>query len=258
MKVLVIGKGVVGDATGYALEQLGHEVTYHDPPRGIVEREPERCDLALVCVPTPLLEDGELSPRYIAEAGAYLLGAEFAGFVGLRSTVGIGSTAAIAEYFGMTGRWFYWPEFLRAATARDDANLPRYKVFGLPGEMGVFDLRMSISPGGYVLTLEQAEFVKLATNALLAASVGVANELAALGATVGLKWNEVLPAMAAVDPNLPRNIRVTDEGGYGGACLPKDVASLVSQHGGQLPVLSAVHEANVSWRPECYPRGAEA
>src|SRR5574343_858895 len=134
MKVLIVGQGVVGDATGYALEQRGHEVVYHDPPKGI-EGSPQGCDCALLCVPTPRGALGYNSRSAVYRSADWLQQQGYAGLVGVRSTVIPGTCDELqCEFPAMT--WFSWPEFLQAGLAREMALDPPYVVVGSPRLFG--------------------------------------------------------------------------------------------------------------------------
>lgn len=263
LNVLVIGKGIVGDATGYALETRGHTVHYHDPLKGIEwEGDAASVDCALICVATPMQPDGSCNTGCVLQAAEWLANRlQPDSFVGIRSTVRPGKCTEYQERFGAY-RWFAWPEFLRANRAREMAWRPERIVFGAKG-IGKDDdvpekllgLAKPLCSPTLFCTPTEAEFVKYATNAIHAANVGLANELAEYAASLGLDWNELLPPLAPGSEYLPNNIRVTAEGGYGGACLPKDVAALLWEAQGRgldMPVLRAVHDANLERRPEEY------
>jgi UDP-glucose 6-dehydrogenase len=258
MKVLSVGQGVVGDATGYALEQRGHEVTYHDPPKGL-EASPNGCDCVLICVPTPRGALGYNSRAQVYKTGDLLQQQGYTGLVGIRSTVIPGTCDDMqTEFPAMT--WFAWPEFLRASLAREMAANPPYKVVGYPDNAdgsrcaacaSIAWLTMgSEGPDGKTLTTTPtgAEFIKYATNAILAATVGVANELADWATALGLDYNAILPPICNIDPTLPSNVHVTAEGGFGGACLPKDLAALLFHSARdqqiELPILALVEREN--------------
>jgi len=98
----------------------------------------------------------------------------------------------------------------------------------------------------------EAEFIKYATNALLAGTVGLCNELGDLATAYGLDWNALVPPVAERDAVLPANVRIIPPGGFGGACLPKDLAALLfhslRDKGLDLPVLSLVERENTRRR----------
>jgi UDPglucose 6-dehydrogenase/GDP-mannose 6-dehydrogenase len=132
------------------------------------------------------------------------------------------------------------PEFLREGSAVDDFTAPDRIV------IGAFDARSAEMLGRLyerfdcpkpVVSLRDAEFIKYASNALLATLVSFSNELAALceatpGADVevvmdGLHLDKRLSPVVAgqrVRPGILSYLRPGS--GYGGSCLPKDVAAL--------------------------------
>jgi UDP-glucose 6-dehydrogenase len=259
--VLVIGKGVIGDATGYALEQRGYEVTYHDPPNGI-EGSPAGCSIVLLCVPTPMGALGYNSRSILYRCADWLEQQGHRGLVGIRSTVVPGTCDQMqAEFPTMT--WFSWPEFLQAARAREMAANAPYVVIGYLGlPVPAHEPIVALLPDAKMTmhTFPQAaEFAKYATNALLAATVGVANELAEYAKLLSIDYNVMVPPICEMDSVLPSNVKQSPEGGFGGACLPKDLAALLfhasRDHGVTMPVLAAVDAENRKRRPECYVGG---
>jgi UDPglucose 6-dehydrogenase len=249
VRVLIIGAGVVGKATAGAIRAAGHFVEFHDPPQGIVVDDTTGYHVALLCVPTPEGPDGANCRAEVLRSAEFLHETGFAGWVGIRSTVTPGTCAALQEAYPQFA-WFSWPEFLREKTADYNARYPDYVVCGARGVEGAGELRTLLPTRCpvYEVTPTHAEFVKYATNCLLAATVGVCNELAGLGERLGFDWNEVMPNLCSRDPNLPKNVRVIEPGGFGGKCLPKDLAGLLQyaaeRHGETLPVLQAVHDEN--------------
>lgn len=260
MKVCIIGKGVLGDATGYALEYGGHEVVYHDPPKGI-EGSPNGCDVALICVPTPMGWAGMCKTCAVYDTAQWLNQHSFAGYVGIRSTVPPGTCDHMQRELPVM-EWFSWPEFLRDAHAREDVIHRSRTVVGLRQYIADRDrealadiVRLRRGEPSIVTTPTGAEFIKYATNAIHAVNVGLANELAAIATAHGLDWNALLPPLTDGDPYLPDNIRVTEQGGYGGKCLPKDTAALLAHARVRhidLPILAATDAANRVRRPEEY------
>jgi UDPglucose 6-dehydrogenase len=264
VKALIIGAGVVGDATGYALQERGWTVAYHDPPKGL-QASSAGVQVVLLCVPTPQGEHGACDLTTITQACEKLQQEGYIGPVGIRSTVAVGTGAHLARcYPGM--QVFSWPEFLRDKDARRMALHPAYTVFGFAGEPDHRLVRLLLGADvarttpRVITTRAGAEFIKYATNCLLATSVGMANELAAVARECyGLDWNDLLPPLLTKDTVLPRNITVTAQGGYGGKCLPKDTAAFLAQHGADtLPILAAVHAANATRRPEEYAERGQA
>lgn len=304
MNVLIVGRGVVGEATAAVMEREGHTVFYHDPPKGIdfeslsgVEDEEglslggaayraaaeyaeasrstrlailsTRSELAgttlhdmgcvLICIPTPLGKYG-LDDEAVREAAKWLDSNKYDGLAGIRSTVQPGTCDYIIDQYYYNATWFSWPEFLQAKTARRDALDPYWEVIGIHEVTSDFIDKFlpnhyQTMPGFKLCLPKEAEFIKLAANAIHATSVSVANELSEIADELDLNWNSLLPPMAPHSRFIPDNIWVTKEGGFGGACLPKDlggVMRLVSYYKTNAPVLSSVDSANRIRRPDAY------
>jgi len=253
MRFLIVGQGIVGDATGYLLEMRGHAVEYHDPPKDI-HGTPGGADCALLCVPTPMGPRGYNERAEVFRSAQWLADEGFSGAVGIRSTVTMGTCDALqVAYPGM--EWFAWPEFLRAAHAREDTLSPARSIIGTRDAAALQSIIDAVCNERTVIcTAREAEFVKYATNAFHAMAVGLANELAEVAGAWDIDWNGLMPQFA--DKHIPANIVVSEQGGFGGACLPKDTAALLyhawHDRGIELPMLSAMHEANLARRPEEY------
>lgn len=102
----------------------------------------------------------------------------------------------------------------------------------------------------FVLTdIRTAEMIKYVSNAFLATKVSFINEIARLCERLGVDVDVVAQA-AALDPRIGGQY-FRPGVGYGGSCLPKDVAAL--HHTGEsvgltMRLLSSVQEVNVSQR----------
>jgi UDPglucose 6-dehydrogenase len=112
----------------------------------------------------------------------------------------------------------------------------------------------TISPGVPILsmTTTEAELSKLCSNAMLAAKVSMANQLALICERFGVAWAVVQPAVGLDHRIGNTHLNVTPERGFGGGCLPKDVDGLIaaSAAAGHAPaLLSAVVEFNRRVRP---------
>ena len=154
------------------------------------------------------------------------------------------------------------PEFLTEGQAVADFMEPDRIIIGasdrrseevMAGIYGVFpkQLIMLTNP-------RTAEMIKYASNALLATLISFTNEVANLGAAIG--GIDTVDVMQGVHSSRYLTTRCSDGEtvaeiasflaagcGFGGSCLPKDVASLTAQGrslGVPMPVLEAVLEVN--------------
>ncbi|HYY08637.1 MAG TPA: UDP-glucose/GDP-mannose dehydrogenase family protein [Actinomycetota bacterium] len=143
------------------------------------------------------------------------------------------------------------PEFLREGHALEDALQPDRIVVGASDARAfrlprrVYD--RALSGGCALIETDQrtAELAKLASNAFLATKISFSNGIANLCELVGADVNGVVEIMGA-DPRIgPSFLRAGI--GYGGYCLPKDLASLrqlAARNGYTFDLLSEVARVN--------------
>lgn len=142
------------------------------------------------------------------------------------------------------------PEFLRAGTSVKDFLEPDRVVVG--GEDAesvatVASLYASFVQPEKILLMDvtSAALVKYAANAMLATRISFMNELANLAEVVGADIAEVQRGLGT-DPRIGSSY-LQPGMGYGGSCLPKDVASLIAVGevaGATMGVIRAAAEAN--------------
>ncbi len=215
-------------------------------------------DAVLICVATPTAPSGEsdlsqLWGALVAVAPELRRDA----VVVLRSTVPVGTGDACVDALrdATSARWtgdvVTNPEFLREGTAVHDFLHPDRLVFGGPAAVVAVleDLYRPLlaeeDPLVFRMDRRSAELVKAGANAALAAKISLANEIADLCERTGADARTVLPAIGAdtrigaswLGPGL----------GWGGSCLPKDLAALISTGEGvglRTPLLRAVGAVN--------------
>ncbi|MFB6105952.1 MAG: UDP-glucose 6-dehydrogenase AglM [Halobacteriaceae archaeon] len=202
-------------------------------------------DVTLVALPTPSTDEGALDLS-VVRTGVRSLGAALAGtdddhVVAVKSTVLPGTTEDVvapiltAESEKALGEDLFVaanPEFLREGSAvadfrdpdkvvlgsRDDATLDRLRA--------VYDPLLSASDATLVETgVREAEMIKYANNAFLAAKISLMNDIGNVCKEYGVDAYEVAAAMG-LDDRIGAHF--LDSGvGWGGSCFPKDVAALV-------------------------------
>lgn len=261
MKIGVIGGGVVGGATAYALRQKGHEAAVWDV---VEERRSAGCsladalagDLVLLCLPTPMLPDGSCD----ASAVEGFLGAHIESdkcFV-VRSTVPPGTCLRLSRELRLPNLC-HWPEFLTARKASIDALHPKRNLVGVP-EPGLENKASKVLTALLVSSWPhvplrlmrscESELVKLAQNSFSAVKIAFFNELRAFADHLGLAWDKVLDGLLLGRWIVPEHTSVPGpdgQRGFGGACLPKDLANLiksVERAGFPAWVMRAAHDRN--------------
>jgi UDPglucose 6-dehydrogenase len=232
-------------------------------------------ELTFVCVGTPSRSDGSIDVSFVQKAveeigDALSSTTEFHAVV-VKSTVVPGTSDRMVRLalertsgkragvdFGVGVN----PEFLTEGTAVEDFLQPdRIVVGGDPRTVAA--LRDLYTGFGSVPIVETnaatAEMIKYASNAMLATAISFSNEIANLGSAIG--GIDVVDVMRGV--HLSRYFTTRREDGtsvtaplssffeagcgYGGSCLPKDVAALAARGrevGSPLPLLEAVAGTN--------------
>lgn len=150
------------------------------------------------------------------------------------------------------------PEFLQQGQAVVDFFNPDRIVIGARAEEDALAVSALYDglPGERVLTdLRTAEMIKYVSNSFLATRVSFINEIARLCEAIGVDIEKVVEGIAP-DPRIGSHFFKAGIG-YGGSCLPKDVAAL--RYVGEVmgvatPVLSAVQEINDAQRTSAVRR----
>ena len=195
-----------------------------------------------------------------------------------KSTVPVCTCDALHEMLLRNGAQAGWfsvasnPEFLREGSAVTDFLYPDRIVVGADDDFGRFLLREVYRPltsGSYyrnesavpcptgrrnkanllLTSAKSAELIKHASNGFLATKISYINAVAQLAEAVGANIDEVSAGMGS-DSRIGSDFLRAGVG-YGGSCLPKDVAAfqaVSSQRGVDFPLLREVARLNQEQR----------
>lgn len=260
----VIGMGFVGGAVFRGFKDFAKVKSYDIDPRKGTHALEEVCksDFVFLCLPTPMER---------ATGGAAVLTAiddtcsKLVELLGvntvpiIKSTVPIGTCKSIVDRY-MLNNLVYNPEFLTEANADLDFITPSRIVLGGPHAAlakvrELYNQRFPQVPI-YSMSYEEAEAVKYVVNSFLAVKVAFFNEVYFGLCKQPISWDTVMGAVLA-DGRIGRtHYRVAPDGrpGFGGSCLPKDLASLIEQIkniGAFKPlILEAAWDQNLLLRPQ--------
>jgi UDPglucose 6-dehydrogenase len=232
-------------------------------------------ELTFICVGTPSRDDGSIDVSFVQQAaeqiGAALAGTSRPHAVVVKSTVVPGTTGRVVtpalertsgRQAGVDLGVGVNPEFLTEGQAVDDfLNPDRIVVGGDHRTVAALrDLYASFQGVAIVETnAPTAEMIKYASNAMLATAISFANEIANLGSEIGgvdvvevmqgVHLSRYLTTRAGDGTSITASLSSFLEAGcgYGGSCLPKDVAALAARGrevGSQLLLLEAVAQVN--------------
>lgn len=253
MRVAIVGLGFVGQH----MLKIFPDALQIDPPK----RTPkgygatESCDLAIVCVPTPMRADGSCDTSIVESVVPQLK----ATVILVRSTVTPGTCDRIAEASGQ--RIVFAPEYMGESRYWTPAQFPQPRDPIGHGFMiiGGNDLDCSYVADIFLPILgpctrfrfvrrKEAELIKYAENAFFALKVTFATQLRRICQASGVNYHRVREGWLD-DPRVGamHSAAFSDAPGFGGKCLPKDTAALAeySRAIGIAPILlDAVLEQN--------------
>jgi len=239
MKIAVCGNGYLGGSLADNLEDRGFNVTrYSLEPEYVGNKERVKdCEVVFIAVPTPTragVFDGSAvldclrlcSPNAIAV---------------IKSTVPPNWIREAAEDWALT--ILYVPEFLDAATAREDTDSPQRNIIGVKDLSGINCLEdekkltaanlvldvLPKAPYVRVCTWEEAALIKYGGNCFFFMKNVFFNLLADVSAELGCEYAYIRDAIAADIRIGPVHTHMEDKGGRGagGACLPKDMSVFI-------------------------------
>ena len=140
------------------------------------------------------------------------------------------------------------PEFLREGSAIEDTLRPDRIVIGAPTQqvaMTLLELYAQLGRPMIITDVPSAEMIKYASNAFLAAKISFVNAIANVCELAGADVTQVIKGLG-LDPRIgPAFLQAGL--GFGGACLPKDVESLIQTAatlGYDFKLLKSVAEIN--------------
>ena len=252
-KVVIIGYGYVGKAA-YELFRDHYMTGAYDPmlagklidssddnKKGIVMDEDDLinqggfddCELAVVCVPTPMKKDNSCDTSIVEE----MVGKLDSKIIVIKSTVTPGTTKKLKELYP-DKRIVFSPEFAGESTYwspyafdTDMKALP-YQIIGgdLEDTKEVVELLLPIlGPTKEYCQTDptSAELVKYMENSFYAMKVTFCNEMYEVCKAFGVDYN-IARELWTKDPRINKMHTAVFPGkrGYGGKCFPKDTNGL--------------------------------
>ncbi|MDQ4132631.1 MAG: UDP-glucose/GDP-mannose dehydrogenase family protein [Actinomycetota bacterium] len=277
-RVLVVGAGVVGSATGKGFALHGHDVTFCDiSPARVDQLRTEgwsastTVDLAgppafvFLVVPTPACDrryDLRAVRAAVLAVGDALREASEFHTVVMRSTVPPGTCDSVVvplleeisgqragEHFAVASN----PEFLRAASAQEDFLHPWMTVIGARSQRTIERLLELYRPLGGEFrvfpTPVEAELVKCAHNLFNAAKISFWNELWQVARQLGVDCDPIAATVArSAEGSFNPDYGTRGGRPFLGACLPKDTEGFLgfaTDLGLPMPLLASVIEVNL-------------
>lgn len=220
--------------------------------------------LHLICVPTPMKQNGECFTGIVEEVVEKIASAGTGAYIVIKSTVPPGTTERLNEKWC---RVFFNPEFLTEANAYEDfVELP-YQIIGNPSKERCWPLinlyrdakAQDVVRGGEMVletSSTTAEMVKLTRNCYLATRLSFFNEIKQVCDKLGVEYDD-MKHLAGLDERIGSHYNKVPgpdgKPGWSLSCLPKDLNDMihVAYSAGVSPtVMEAVWHKNLEVRPE--------
>jgi len=227
--IAIIGMGYVG--TQHL--KLFPDAIQIDPPRGLGNYGQTReCELSIVCVPTPMREDGSCDTSIVEEVVPRLQ----SDLVLIRSTVTPGTCDKLPDNV------VFSPEYLGESTYYTPPQYPQpdnplqhgYMILGGDEDdcSRIADIFMPVlgpCTRFRFVTRKEAEIIKYAENSFFALKVTFANQLRQICEAAGVNYHRVREGWID-DPRVGpmHSAAFAQKPGFDGKCLPKDTAAVAA------------------------------
>ena len=233
VRIAIIGMGHVGKAMHDLLRQHAEIVTY-DASGGedYPAQELAACDAGIICVDTPMGEDGACDTSHVHAAVGRLPVAT----VLLKSTVPPGTTDLLTS---TTGKQIcFSPEYAGESTYQHPGwpggprDVPFMILGGEPTArrwfIELFQPVLGPAKVYFQCTAREAEIIKYMENAYLATKVSFVNEFRKICEILGTDWHTVREGWL-LDPRIEpsHTAAFASAPGFGGKCLPKDLRAII-------------------------------
>jgi len=233
MKVAIIGgTGYVGKA--YA--KLFPDAYLYSRSVGTKE-EVNKCELAIICLPTPMREDGSCDTSIVEEAVGWLE----TPLILIKSTIPPGTTKRLKEasgkrichspeYVGEGG--YYVPFWLFPHPTEPQHH--SFMIIGGASEdreeiMDIFYPVLGATKTYYQVDETTSELIKYMENCAIAAKVTLCNEFYNIAQAFGVSYSQLREGFV-LDERQGKMFTVVykNRRGYDGKCIPKDVNGIIN------------------------------
>jgi len=206
-------------------------------------------DITIICLPTDYSDTlNGLKTSTIEEYIKYIDLNNPGSLVVIKSTVPIGFTSKMNEITKHT-EIVYAPEFLRQDFAVEDYLFPSRIIFGVYKKnlknkllASIFESITLNNTKTMFMSYEEAESVKLFSNAYLAMRISYFNELDSYAMKRGFNASNIIKGISA--DNRIGDYYNNPSFGFGGYCLPKDTQQLSNILGEESKLISSIFESN--------------
>lgn len=237
MKVAIVGAGYVGQAYAKLFKDTLIYSRTLEKEGKITKEDINVCDLAIVCVPTPMLPDGRCDISAVSEVVGWLE----TPLILIKSTIPPGTTTVLkqitgkrichsAEYVGEGG---YFVPFWKYVHPTE----PVYHDFMIIGGdskdrediLQCFYPILGATKTYYQVDETTSELIKYFENCTIAAKVVLSNEFYNIARAFGVSYSQAREGLV-LDKRLGEMFTLVykDRRGFDGKCLPKDTKAIAT------------------------------
>ena len=266
MKIAIIGYGYVGKAMGKMFGKKIHAI--YDPfyDKTDSKEKVNECDLAIVCVPTKMNDDGKCDTSIVEETVEWL----GTPLILIKSTIQPGTTDFLVQEYGK--RIVFSPEYIGEGhyftppwLYPDPENPVSHGFMVLGGGSkdaeevaSIFIRTMGPHTKFTFLTAKEAEVVKYWENIWGAMKVIFSNQMHDYLEAMGIDYHKAREGWAA-DPRVERMHTAVfpDARGFTGKCYPKDLRAFihsVKRAGGDPRLLEEIWNINCDYHPDKFKK----
>lgn len=224
----IAGYGHVGSA----MKKLFPDSVVYDKYKNIGSiEELNNCYCVFICVPTPSGVNGECNTEIVEELIS-LLDVEL---IIIRSTVYVGFTDEMTNKYKKN--IVFQPEYYGETVHHPYKDLLSRQWIALGGNEQAVNMAINVYQQVYNSSVKiyqdlakNVEFAKYMENTFFASKVIFCNEMYDIAEKLGVNYNRAREVWLADERIGPFHTFVyPDKRGYGGSCLPKDIASIIYQ-----------------------------
>ena len=227
-KIGILGCGIVGGANRKVFKKFGFDVRVHDIKLKTKMSDLEQCDIVIMCLPTPTLENGDCDTSKITKSLQHFDSIRFKGVIMIRSTVLPGFTVKAQQNFRRLKICFS-PEFLRDKYAYKDLLNSNFLPIGTKDDT-VFKKIKKIHKTFVKKIIKvhptEAEIIKYTNNLIACNKIIFANIISNVAKKNNCDYKNIKNSIVDLG-RFSDNYLVVDKNrkGFTGKCLPKDIKS---------------------------------
>lgn len=260
MKVGIIGHGYVGRAMERLFGAV-YDVVVYDINTQSDYKTVEDADVHVICVPTPQTDNGHADVS-VVERMVMMAGLAGIKLILIKSTVPPGTTDQLASTY--SGDIAFSPEYVGEGKRYSapwlypdpqDSRSHGFTIIGSANPEPFLDLMVPVVANHCQLVSTSAlaaELTKYMENSFLATKVIFCNEWARIAENYGISYHE-LRHLWTLDSRIGNSHTAVfnNKRGYGGKCLPKDMAAICAELRDRqlvVPLLEEVRATNARYQ----------